>query len=49
MSKKGKTIAKPVGVSPQAHEQLSREAFDAKPRLTIRELINIKLNLSKNL
>ncbi len=43
-----KSVALPVGVSPKAHEALKREAFASKPRLNLRQLINIKVGLSKD-
>lgn len=44
-----KKRATPINVSREAHEKLLKEAFNNKPRLTLRELINIKVNLPKEL
>lgn len=44
---KPKSLGKMVSISPKAHEIMSREAFESKPRLTLRELINIKVGISK--
>jgi hypothetical protein len=37
-----------VSISPKAHEILSRSAFNSKPRSTLREQVNILLDLSKD-
>lgn len=42
-----KTKGVQVSVSPKAHEKMLKEAFNAKPRLTLREFINIKNNIPK--
>lgn len=48
MSKKpSKPVGKAVSVSPKAHEALKWKAFDSKPRLTIRQLINAMLGINK--
>lgn len=53
MKKKQKKIRKIAGrtvtVSPVAHEKILRESFVAEPRLSNRELINIKFGLPKEI
>lgn len=46
---KKKTRSVQVGISPAAHEKMVREGFKAKPRLSLRELVNIKNNIPKDL
>lgn len=36
-------------VSYEAHAKMAQEAFNKKPRLTLRELVNIKNDLPKDL
>lgn len=47
MDKKPK--AKNVGVSPQAYELMLSKAHTAKPRMKLREYVNIINKLPKNL
>lgn len=47
MIKNKKKSGVTITVSREAHELMSRKAFDSKPRLTLRELVNIINNIPK--
>lgn len=47
--RKKKPLAKLVGISPEAYERLANQAFNARPRMTLREYINVLLKLPKEL
>lgn len=47
MSMEKKKKGKPIAVSPEAHEIITRKAFGHKPRLKIREYVNVINNIPK--
>lgn len=46
---KNKPQGKCISVSPQAYEKMLQEAYKAKPRLSLREQVNIINKLPKEL